>query len=94
MQDDSILADELASNMDRTGFAVRGEGEGHVTLVCAENLDCEVEVRREGSWYVFDGCADSHATKMKLLANALDPEKARWIVDRIVYVGCPCAQSP
>ena len=93
MIEDSILMDELASNRDRTGFAVRSAGMDHVTLACSENLECEVEVRREGAWYVFDGCVDSHRTKMRLLGRALDPEKSRWIVDNIVYTDCPCSQS-
>lgn len=94
MTHDSMLMDELASKTDRTGFAVRDAGEGYVTLACAENLECEVEVRREGSWYVFEGCVDSHRTKTRLLGEALDAERSRWIVDRIVYTHCPCSQAP
>jgi osmotically-inducible protein OsmY len=44
---------------------------------------CDLNVRRDGNWYVLQGCVDSYRTKRKLLKLVPEVNGNQWIVDKL-----------
>ena len=44
---------------------------------------CDVRVERRDRWTIFEGCVDSHVTKVSLFGLVPNDAGARWIVDRL-----------
>ncbi|MFO8071068.1 MAG: hypothetical protein R6V85_04260 [Polyangia bacterium] len=43
----------------------------------------QVEVERQGKWFVLEGTVDSHRTRSQLFSLVPRKDGAQWIVDRI-----------
>jgi hypothetical protein len=57
---------------------------------------CQVEIEREGNWFVLHGWVDSQQTKGRLFSLVPEIDGEQWIVDRI-RLGRPelsCAATP
>jgi hypothetical protein len=48
---------------------------------------CDLEVLRDGNWFIFDGSVDSQTTKIELLSLVPEIDGASWIVDRLRVAG-------
>jgi hypothetical protein len=48
---------------------------------------CDLEVLRDGNWFILDGNVDSQTTKTELLSLVPEIDGASWIVDRLRIAG-------
>jgi len=81
-------------NNQAQGSLVRNiKSEGFLEKAASLFLDrgvqnrCDLNVRRDGNWYVLQGRVDSYRTKRKLLKLVPEVDGNQWIVDKLEVRG-------